>query len=101
MTFENINTVQDLIEENEKQVEDEIVDTTLEDGLMDAILQEGWDTGSSITKRLIKAGITLHTKWMQKASTELTEADDIAYFAILNRDIVNLEAALAHLEDVS
>ena len=101
MTFENINTVQDLIEENEKQGEDEIVDTTIEDGIMDVIMQEGWEVGHSINQRLIKAAISLHEKWLYKAMKKMDSTEDKAYFALLNRDIVHLQAALTHLGEVS
>ena len=102
MTFENINTVQDLIEENEKQGEDEILEEGgTEDVIMEVIMEEGWEVGHSINQRLIQAAISLHEKWLHKAMEKMDSTEDKAYFALLNRDMIHLQAALTHLGEVS
>lgn len=112
MTFENITTVQDLILSNEankvldeireeREAEEALDEGSTEDVVMDVIMEAGWETGHSISQRLVQAAITLHEKYLHNAMEKMDSDEDKAYFALLNRDLIHLQAALTHLGEVS
>ncbi len=97
MNLDNINSVQDLINENEKKPEDIVPSLTAD------VLSEGFEVGRDVTLNLVKAALMLHQKWLRDGmdKIELDNEDKKANFAILARDVTLLQVAYEALNQVS
>ena len=97
MNLDKIESVQDLINENEKSPEDIVPSLTAD------VLSEGYEVGHDVTLNLVKAALMLHQKWLRDGmnEVELDSEDKKANFAILARDVTLLTVALDALKEVS
>ena len=88
------------INEEIKSFEDEF---TLEDRIVETVLNEGWVAGHHVVKRLLTAELKLHINWLEEMMDNNTENDDTEYkagIALLSKDVFALKSALAAFDQV-
>ena len=102
MNLDSIQTVGDLMRINEevKSYEDEL---TLEDRVVESVIQQGWVAGHHIVKRLLVAELKLHIQWMEEMIDNNDDNDNTEYkagIALLSKDVFCLKTALESLDKV-
>ena len=102
MNISAINTVSDLMRINEevKSYEDEL---TLEDRIVETVIQQGWVAGHHVVKRLLTAELKLHISWLEEMMDNNEDGNDKEYkagVALLSKDVFALKSALAAFDQV-
>ena len=88
------------INEEVKSYEDEL---TLEDRIVETIIQQGWVAGHHVVKRILTAELKLHISWLEEMMDTDPETADTEYkagIALLSKDVFALKSALAAFDQV-
>ena len=88
------------INEEIKSFEDEF---TLEDRIVETVLNEGWVAGHHVVKRLLTAELKLHINWLEEMmdiDPETADAEYKAGIALISKDVFALKSALAAFDQV-
>ena len=102
LNLDNIETVQDLITQNEL-VEEQPDELSFEERVVQEVLSndKGWAAGHTIITRLLDAELRLHQHWLNNfLEGQKLEGDQVPNMALLVRDIIKLQTAQAALAEV-